>query len=58
MALGDLSDPAAVVEAISEFDQFGREEFLKKYGFGRARRYFRLYRGMQSQGLQEVNPTG
>ena len=30
---------AAVTQAIEEFDRIGREEFLKKYGFGRARDY-------------------
>ncbi|MCW2904670.1 MAG: 5-methylcytosine-specific restriction enzyme [Streptosporangiaceae bacterium] len=29
-----------VLAAISEFDLLGRDEFLKKYGFGRARDYF------------------
>lgn len=30
----------AVREAIAEFDRIGRDEFLGKYGFGRARSYF------------------
>jgi predicted RNA-binding protein with PUA-like domain len=40
MALGDLTSPDAVVAALDEFDELGRDEFLKKYGFGGARRYF------------------
>lgn len=39
MALGDISDPAAVRKAIDEFDRIGREAFLAKYGIGEARRY-------------------
>ncbi|WP_202876289.1 hypothetical protein [Kribbella sp. VKM Ac-2566] len=40
MGLGDITDRQAVVSALSEFDQMGREAFLAKYGFGRARSYF------------------
>src|SRR4051794_26578088 len=39
MALRDLSDPAAVVAALDEFDRIGRTAFLEKYGFRPARRY-------------------
>ena len=39
MALRDLSDRAAVVAALDEFDRIGRTAFLTKYGFGRAQRY-------------------
>jgi 5-methylcytosine-specific restriction protein A len=38
--LTDLSSAAAVDAALDEFDQLGREAFLAKYGFGKARRYF------------------
>ena len=38
--LSDLTSPAAVEAALDEFDALGREAFLTKYGFGRARRYF------------------
>src|SRR5206468_4992133 len=34
------SDLGAVTEALDEFDDLGREAFLSKYGFGKARRYF------------------
>ncbi|MCM3487090.1 MrcB family domain-containing protein [Kocuria rosea] len=40
MALGDLTDPAAVLAALDEFDAVGRKAFLSKYRFGPARRYF------------------
>jgi 5-methylcytosine-specific restriction protein A len=40
MALGDLTDPTAVRNAIDEFDQLGREAFLAKYGFRPAVSYF------------------
>src|SRR6266478_2064250 len=38
MALSDLT-VSSVVKAIEEFDRLGRDSFLKKYGFGRARSY-------------------
>jgi hypothetical protein len=40
MALGDLTDPQAVLDAIAEFDRVGRDAFLEKYGFGEAVSYF------------------
>src|SRR5712692_5141915 len=40
MSLTELTSPAAVMSALDEFDSLGREGFLEKYGFGRARRYF------------------
>ncbi|QRK06037.1 hypothetical protein JQX13_38820 [Archangium violaceum] len=40
MALQDLTSPDAVEAAIAEFDGLGRESFLEKYGFGRARSFF------------------
>jgi energy-coupling factor transporter ATP-binding protein EcfA2 len=39
VSLSDLSDPAAVRQALEEFDRLGRDEFLAKYGFGKSRRY-------------------
>jgi hypothetical protein len=39
-SLSLLTSPAAVEAALDEFDALGREAFLLKYGFGRARRYF------------------
>jgi hypothetical protein len=38
--LDDLISPEAVEAALDEFDALDRDPFLKKYGFGRARRYF------------------
>ncbi|GAB2816440.1 hypothetical protein GCM10022221_13010 [Actinocorallia aurea] len=35
----------SVFEALAEFDALGREEFLAKYGFGRARSYFLVHEG-------------
>jgi hypothetical protein len=39
VSLRDLTDPAAVLEAIREFDNIGRDAFLEKYGFLPAREY-------------------
>ena len=36
MTVGDLSDPAAVEEALAKFDRIGRKAFLEKYGYGMA----------------------
>lgn len=35
----------AVLKAIQEFDRIGRNKFLEKYGFGKARRYFLVFDG-------------
>jgi hypothetical protein len=40
MALSELSSRDAVLAAIKEFDNLGREAFLKKHGFGPARQFF------------------
>jgi hypothetical protein len=39
MALSDLTSRDAVLAAIREFDAIGQDEFLSKYGFGKARQY-------------------
>ena len=39
MALVDLTSRDAVLAAMEEFDSLGRDQFLKRYGFGRARDY-------------------
>ena len=44
MSLHDLSRDA-VLRALEEFDQLGRDRFLEKYGFGRATSYFIEYDG-------------
>jgi hypothetical protein len=45
MSLSKLTDPNAIEKAIEDFDSLGREAFLKKYGFGKAKEYFILHRG-------------
>jgi MoxR-like ATPase len=45
MSLADLSSPAAVERAMREFDQIGRDTFLRKYGFGRSRDYELVHHG-------------
>ena len=40
MPLSELTDPDAITAALDEFDQLGREGFLRKYGFGPSRAYF------------------
>jgi len=39
MSLSELSSPTAVRKAMEEYDQLGRDEFLKRYGFHPAREY-------------------
>lgn len=39
MALADLTDGDAVLRAIREYDDLGRDVFLTRYGFGRAQKY-------------------
>ena len=39
MALRDLSDPQAVLDAIAEFDRLGRDTFLATHQFGPSRSY-------------------
>lgn len=45
MSLGDLSSKAAIEQAIQEFESLGRDGFLTKYKFGRARNYFLVHHG-------------
>jgi hypothetical protein len=40
MSLADLTSDDAVLRALSEFDALGRDRFLSKYGFRKARNYF------------------
>src|SRR5215210_7463252 len=40
MVLAELTDPTAVAKAMDEFDQIGRDTFLRKYHYGRSRNYF------------------
>lgn len=45
MSLAHLTSVVAVNSAIKEFDRLGREQFLRKYGFGEARQYFLVVGG-------------
>jgi hypothetical protein len=45
MTLSELTSSQAVLAAIEECDRLGRDAFLEKYGFGRARNYYLVYRG-------------
>jgi len=49
VSLALLTDPNAVLQAISEFDERGRDPFLRKYGFGKAdrHRYFLEHNGQR-----------
>ena len=38
--LSQLTDANAVRRAIAEYEELGRDEFLRKYGYERSRRYF------------------
>ena len=44
MALSEI-DRSAVLLAVAEFDELGRDAFLAQHGFGRARSYFLLHDG-------------
>jgi hypothetical protein len=46
MALNDITSQA-VLAAIAKFDKLGREEFLRRYGFGPAKRYLLIHRGAE-----------
>lgn len=45
MTLANLTDRKAVLSAIREFDKVGRAQFLGKYGYGEARKYFLSHGG-------------
>lgn len=47
MPLSAITDPAAVRSAIAEYDLSGRDAFLHRYGFGRAREYFLIHEGRE-----------
>lgn len=40
-----ISNPESVLKAIQEFDQLGRDGFLARYGFGRAKSYYIFHNG-------------
>lgn len=39
MSFSDISSREAIFDAVREFDEIGRDAFLERYGFGRARKY-------------------
>src|SRR5689334_12779124 len=43
MSLGAMQSKDAVVSAIREFDELGRDAFLNKYGFGPSRDYVLIF---------------
>lgn len=45
MGISQLTNREAVLRAIQEYDTLGRETFLAKYGFGKAKRYILCYGG-------------
>jgi hypothetical protein len=46
MSLADLTR-SAVLAAIEEYDRLGREDFLRRYGFGPARDYRVMFNGRE-----------
>src|SRR5690242_17980191 len=48
LALADLTEHA-VLAAVEEFDELGRETFLRKYHFGKSRGYFLEHNGSLGQ---------
>lgn len=40
MSIADLTSARAVNAALDEYDRLGRDAFLSRYGFGKAREYF------------------
>lgn len=45
MSITDIQDASAIHKAINECDSLGRDEFLSRYGFRRATRYFLEHNG-------------
>ncbi len=45
MAFWDVVQPRHVRQAAAEYDELGQEEFLARYGFGRARAYLLIIDG-------------
>jgi hypothetical protein len=45
MALSDIANRQAILEAIAEFDRLKRDGFLEKYGFGRSQSYWLVHNG-------------
>lgn len=47
MTWTDLTSADAVTKALKEFDDLGRDVFLKKYGFGRSARFVLNHEGRE-----------
>src|SRR3954454_19192798 len=47
MPLSALSDRSAVLSAIAEYDELGRESFLARYGYGPSRSYYLEHDGKE-----------
>jgi hypothetical protein len=47
MPLSALSERSAVLSAMAEYDELGREEFLDRYGYGPSRSYFLEHDGKE-----------
>ena len=45
--VNQVSSRKAVLAALAEYDQLGRDRFLAKYGYGRARKYQLLHEGRE-----------
>lgn len=45
MSLSDIQSREPVLQAIAEFDKLGRDEFLRRHGFGESRQYFLRHSG-------------
>lgn len=47
MPLESITDPSAIRKAVEEFDRVGRDNFLRKYGFGSARGWMLVHEGRE-----------
>jgi hypothetical protein len=47
LTLSELTDPGAVLQAVAECDRLGRDPFLTRYGFHRARDYLLIVNGRE-----------
>ncbi len=47
MSLANMKSRDAILKAVEEFDGIGRESFLEKYGFWKAKEFFLDYKGKQ-----------
>jgi 5-methylcytosine-specific restriction protein A len=45
VGVGDITERSAVLAAIKECDELGREAFLERYGFGAAKLYHLVFNG-------------